>query len=345
VSNSQSATVSVFINKTATGATRPSFATKVDFPTGAGPIGVAIGDLNGDGRPDVAVVNYSSNTVSVLLNTTATGATTPSFATNVDFPTGLSPIRLGIGDLNGDGKPDLVVGNGGSTTVSVLLNTTATRAATPSFAVKVDFPTGPGPDSISLADLNGDGKLDLAVANSFLSNSVSVLLNATTTGATTPSFVATVDFPTAVQPTSVAIGDLNGDGKPDLAVAGGMSTTVSVLLNTTTTGATTPSFAAKVDFTTGAFPDTTGLLSDGVAIGDFNGDGKPDLAGANTGGVSVLANTTGTGATIPTFAAKVDYTTGSTPSSVAIGDFNSDGKLDLALTSDQAATVSVLLFE
>jgi hypothetical protein len=191
---------------------------------------VAIGDVNGDGEPDVVVANESDSTVSVLLNTTATGSNTPSFAAKVDFPTGTSPYSVAIADLNGDGKPDLAVANVGTSTVSVLLNTTATGATTPSFAAKVDFPTGAAPYAVAIDDLNGDGKPDLAIADEGAST-VSVLLSMTAAGATTPSFAAKLDFPTGTSPESVAIADVNGDGKPDLAIVDTSANTVSVLLS------------------------------------------------------------------------------------------------------------------
>src|SRR5437867_157192 len=180
-----------------------------------------------------------------------TGAAPPSFAAKQDFATGTTPQSVTVGDLNGDGKLDLAVANLNSTTVSVLLNTTAPGAATPSFAPKQDFATGAFPRSVTVGDLNGDGKLDLAVANSGVgASTVSVLLNTTAPGAATPNFAAKQDFATGTSPVSVTVGDVNLDGKLDLAVANLNSNTVSVLLNTTAPGAATPSFAAKQDLDT-----------------------------------------------------------------------------------------------
>jgi hypothetical protein len=217
-------------------------AAQTTFATGASPYSVATADMNGDGKPDLAIANYRSNSVSVLLNTTAPGATTPSYASQATFATGANPRSVSIGDLNGDGKPDLAIANFYSNSVSVLLSTTAPGATTPSYAAQATFATGTGPFSVSIGDVNGDGKPDLAIAN-FNSNSVSVLLNTTAPGATTPSYAAQATFATGSLPRSVSIGDLNGDGKPDLAIANFNSDSVSVLLNTTAPGATAPSYA------------------------------------------------------------------------------------------------------
>lgn len=283
-----------------------SFAAKVDFVANSNHTFIALGDVNGDGKADLAVTD-SGSIVSVLLNTTVMGAVTPTFAAARPFST-------------------------------VFLNTTVLGAVTPSFAAKVDFPTGSNPCSVVLGDINGgDSKPDLAVANR-ASNSVSILLNTTTVGSTTPNFAAKVDFSTGLSPFSVALSDMNGDGKPDLAVANSSSTTVSVLLNTTALGTPVPSFAAKSDFPTGS-------SSLGVAVADLNGDGKPDLAVADAGGnaLSVLINVTGLAAVTPSFASKVDFPTGIAPFAVAAGDLNGDGKLDLAVTNNTSNTVSVLL--
>jgi 6-phosphogluconolactonase (cycloisomerase 2 family) len=320
--------------------TTADIAAKVDFTTGTNPFSVAIGDLDGDGKPDLAVANYSSNTVSVYRNTSTSGLIAAgSFAAKVDFTTGTNPYSVAIGDLDGDGKPDLAVANLSSNTVSVYRNTsTSGLIAAGSFAAKVDFATGTNPYSVAIGDLDGDGKPDLAVANSG-SNTVSVFRNTSTSGLIAAgSFAAKVDFTTGSGPLSVAIGDLDGDGKPDLAVANYGSASVSVFRNTSSSGLIAAgSFAAKVDFTTGSFPRS-------VAIGDLDGDGKPDLAVANYGSntVSVLRNTSTSGLIAAgSFAAKVDFTTGTDPYSVAIGDLDGDGKPDLAVANLSSNTVSV----
>src|SRR2546426_310034 len=142
-----------------------SVGVRLDFATGSGPVSVAIGDLNGDGKPDLAVANINSATVSVLLGNGAGGV-----GAKPDFATAAGPISVAIGDLNGDGKPDLAVANASTTTVSVLLGNGAGG-----FGAKTDFPTGINPQSVAIGDLNGDGKPDLAAANG-ISSTVSVLL-------------------------------------------------------------------------------------------------------------------------------------------------------------------------
>jgi hypothetical protein len=330
-------TVSVLLNTTASGAAIPSFATQHTFTTGRGPASVTVADVNGDGKPDLIVANLNSNTVSVLLNTTAPGAATPSFATQKTFAVGGGPLAVAAADLNGDGKADLIVANGNDNTVSVLLNTTAPGAATPSFAAQKTFAVGSGPIAVATADLNGDGKSDLIVANGN-DNTVSVLLDTTAPGATTPSFATQQTFAVGFLPQSVTAADLNGDGKPDLIVANEGGNTVSVLLNVTAPGSATASFASQQAFGTGTEPIA-------VVAADVNGDGKPDLivANLNDDTASVLLNTTAPGAATPSFATQQIFATGTEPFSVVATSVNSDGKSDLVFANLGDDTVSVLL--
>ena len=306
-----------------------TFSAATPYPTGSViPSSVAIGDLNGDGRLDLAVTNYGSpsslvpaGTVSVFLGA---GGGTLAAATQYPTGTGLPGAQsVAIGDLNGDGRLDLAVANS-SSSISVLLGqagggflTLSPRALSPvnNFS------------SVALADLNGDAKLDLAVTNYGSSpgdpGTVLVLL-----GNGNGTFGSPTVYPTGTNSSSVAIGDLKGDGRLDLAVANAGSNTVSVLLGNGTGG-----FSA-------ATPYATGLGPDSVAIGDLNGDGRLDLAVANhdSNTVSVLLGNVGGG-----FQQQTQYPTGLGPSSVAIRDLNGDGKLDLAVANADSNNVTVLL--
>ncbi|MBI1769594.1 MAG: VCBS repeat-containing protein [Bacteroidetes bacterium] len=314
-----------------------SFSTAVDFSSGTNPYEATIGDIDGDGKSDLAVVNYNSNTLSIFRNTSASGSiTASSFATKIDFTTGTNPHNVLIADIDGDGKPDLVVTNAGSNSISVLRNqSTSGNITSGSLASKVDFATGTSPYLLVSGDFDGDGKSDIATCN-FNSSSISVLRNTSTSGSI--SFATKVDFATGTNPYGASVGDLDGDGKPDIAVAN-WANTLSVFRNTSTSGSiTSGSFAAKVDFTTGTQPS-------GVSIGDLDGDGKAEIATANgqSNSVSVFRNISTSGSiTASSFAAKVDFTTGTVPFDVAIGDLDGDGKPDLAVANYTGNTVSLL---
>jgi hypothetical protein len=341
VTNQVSGNVSVFRNVSSSGSiSGGSFSNRVDFPA-SWPHAVTIGDIDGDGKPDMIVTNFAGNTVSVFRNNSISGSiTTSSFDTKVDFPTGAGPYGVAIGDIDGDGKPDLVVLNYSDNTVSVYKNTSTTGIiSTGSFAARIDFSSGSGPTAISVGDLDGDNKPDLVVTNSGSGN-VSVFRNTSTPGSiTSGSFATRVDFTTGTNPYQVAICDVDGDGKPDLAVTNTGSNTISVFRNISTPGNfTTSSFATKVDFNSGSNPR-------GISFTDINGDGKPDLIVANQFiyTVSVFRNTSSPGLiNASSFAAMIDFPTGNGPYGVAISDIDGDGKPDLVLASSQANSITVL---
>ncbi len=288
-----------------------SFVTRAQLGTATNPYAVAIGDVNADGKPDLAVANLGSNTVSVFQGDGFGG-----FAVRSDFATGSAPISVVVEDLNGDGKRDLVTANNGSSSVSVLINNGAGGFA------RTDFAAGTEPHSVAIRDVNGDLKPDMAVAN-YAANTVSVRL-----GNGTGGFGARTDFATDAAPIWVEIEDVSSDGKPDLLVANNVGNTLSILL-----GNGAGSFGAKTDFLTGTHPHA-------IAIEDFNGDSKRDMAVTNNidGTFSVLLGN-GNG----TFGPKTDFATGASPYGIVTGDFSGDGEPDLAIANDAASTVSVLL--
>jgi len=281
-------------------------------------------------QPITVLVNgliaYSSAPFVVTFG--GSGIDANSFTTKMDFTTDTGPQSVASVDLDGDGKADLAIAN--FSTVSVLRNI-GTSAGTINYATKVDYATGTSSWSISAGDLDGDGKFDLAVANNN-SNTISVFRNTSTSR--TINFATKIDYNSGPGPASVAIGDLDGDGKADLAVANFEVQTVSVFKNMSASVGEI-NYATKVDYTVGLGPRT-------VSIGDLDGDDKAELVIANSASntVSILRNTSTSAGTI-NYTTKVDISTGTTPVSVAIGDLDGDGKADLAVTNVSSNTVSV----
>lgn len=244
-----------------------TFATRVDSAVGGSAQSVAVGDLDGDGKPDLAIVNSSAGTVSILRNLSTVG--TLAFSSRIIFSLGgtaIVPFTLAIGDIDGDGKLDVVTGNAQANTISVLRNTSTPGNI--SFADKADFNTGNFPTGTTLGDIDGDGKLDALVVDQLVK--LSVLRN--TSKIDTIRFAPKVDFTTGTTPNRIAVGDLDGDGKIEVAVSNNSSNTVSIFKNNSTSG--NISLATKVDLATGTAPFTN-------AIVDLTGDNIPDFAVVN----------------------------------------------------------------
>jgi hypothetical protein len=291
------------------------------------PAFVAVVDFDRDTRPDLAMANTGSGTVSTLL-----GNGDGTFQPARTFAAGAGVWSVAPGDVNGDGAPDVVAANNGADTVAVLLgNNDGTLQAARTFAA------GRGPTSVVIGDFDGDGRQDVAVGNerdgtSEGSNAISVLRGNGDGSFGTPQIVAigTITW-------SIAVGNFNGDGAPDLAAANTYSTTVSVLL-----GHGDGTFPAPLNLKVGQNPE-------GLERGDFNGDGRTDLVVANAGSDSIsvlLGNGNGT------FQSPLSFPAGAVPVFATVGDFNRDTRLDVVVanygadnyySATVASTVSVLL--
>jgi uncharacterized protein (DUF2141 family) len=279
-------------------------AAQAQYATGDYPVAVALGDLDGDGRLDVVTANQNARTLSVLRGTGG-----GNLASKVDFATAGTPVGIALLDLNGDGKLDIAapgISNIYYGTLGVLLGKGGGQLAD-----HVDYAVAAPPWAIAFGDVNGDGKLDLILASSAYGAHcwASVLL-----GKGDGTLAAEVVYPTKGCPSSVALADLNGDGKQDIVL--GSTDTVSVLL-----GRGDGTFPDQVDY-------PLRLASVSFALGDINGDGKLDVL---TGSRALLGSGDGT------FPWTLSYPDTGWP--VAFGDVNADGKLDLVTFSGPLVNV------
>lgn len=384
--------VSVNLNITSlTAGTGPAFASGQGVGAAFTPSGLALADADLDGRIDLFVAGLDGN-VRVFRNTTAPGSATVAFAAPVSLAVGGSSGALAAGDLDGDGRPDLVRANASANSISVLLNQ-GTTPGTISFSAPTLVPVGANVSDVLVADLNVDGRPDIAAAL-FTGNQFAVLRNLTPPGGTL-RLDAVVTRPVDGDALRLDAGDLNGDGMPDLAAALLDTGTVALARNSTAPDTASLSFTSRTGFAVNGKPyaldladfdldgrrdvlapsfetqigpsgqnvslrrNNTPIGSDGLglelvttvsmqigtvnpawpydALGvDINLDGRPDLVSANYGQRMVAFRTnaiTAPGSFGPaSFNAptSVDTASTGTPTKLASGDFNGDGKPDIA---------------
>jgi hypothetical protein len=319
------------------GAGDGTFATEAGgspFPAAANgdlPQAIAVADFNGDGNEDLAVPDWNVGKVTVLL-----GAGGGAFGAGVQYATGcITPNDVAVGDLNNDGNDDLAV----SCTGGVMVRLGAADGTLNTVPTGSPFSAGSGlASAVAIGDFDNDGKADLAVTNQGAGN-VTVRLGA---GDGTFATQATGSpFGIGPAPKSIAVGDFNADNNEDIAVGNYADPgTVSV----------------RLGFGNGTFnavplgsPYSTGPMPWGVGVGDFNSDGREDLAIANQGG---SANGFSGGITVRlgagdgTFTAEAagsPYRAGSTSRGIAVGDFNADGNGDLAMPNAGNGNVAIRL--
>jgi hypothetical protein len=292
----------------------PVFTTSPNVTVGNGPRSIAIGDFNNDGKQDLAIANSSPGTVSIRLGDGSGG-----FGGTTDIAVGTTPLSVAIGDFNGDGRQDFAVANTNSNTVSIRLGN-----GVGGFGGTTEISVGTNPQSLVIGDFNNDGKPDFAVANAG-SSTVSIRI-----GDGSGGFNGTGDINVSGSPRSIAIGDFNSDGNQDLASANFSSDTVSIRMGNGSGG-----FTGTTEVGVGG----SALNPNALAIGDFNNDGKQDIAVGkfNSGGLAIRLGD-GTGG----FAGATNINVGSV-AFLAVGDINNDGNQDIIASSNSTGGASICL--
>jgi hypothetical protein len=294
-----------------------AFNARITLPSGS--FGLATADINGDGKLDVISANQDTRTLSIFTNN---GAGALTLSTNIAFDDPFLVRAVSAGDMNGDGKVDLVVGSGNS--FAVLTNNGTGRFYPGNF-----FTGGGGSiTTIVIADLNRDGRLDLATANS-TGNSLSVFTNNGAGG-----FPLAVNLSIGGGPQGIAVADVNNDGQPDLICPiGDIGGKLMIYTNN-----------GSGSFTVNSPGTAFGSSIFGVAAKDLNGDGKVDLALVDNNRDAVIVTNDGNGL----FFLASKPVVFRAPTAVAIADVNNDGKPDVLTiggdaTSPAPGAVSVLI--
>jgi FG-GAP-like repeat len=299
------------------------------FPAGHNPNDLAVGDFNRDGRLDLAIANHETQHLTVLLGD-GRGALAPAPSSPVSVVVRPHVHGVATGDFNGDGNLDLVTDSWAEDRLVVVFGDGKGRFGTPGTYVAV----GKHPyQRIRVADLNGDGKADIVSPN-LEGDNVTILLGDGKGGFQQPQ---SSPFPCGDSPFNVAVGDLNADGKPDLATVNSPSSTSD---RSGKDGLTILIGDGLGAFTTmPGSPFVTGRLPNIPAIGDVNGDGVDDVAVSSPDADNITVFTMSREGSI---ASRATISVRGHPKGLAIRDLNGDGKAEIVITNNARDSVTVI---
>lgn len=318
--------VSIFANVSTTGSL--ALASPVMLFTGVNPFEACAGDLNGDGKPELIVTNRQTATFAVYVNTSTVGAI--SFLPKVVFAAPYLPEFITVNDVDGDGKPDVIVDEMAAGKIAVYPNTCTGNVISFGQPLQMGIVSASAMTQSFVRDMDGDGKVDIVAANHGTGD-LNIWLNTSSPGNLSVDSVYLL--PVSSAPTLVSAVDLDNDGKLDIAV--GRNGALSLFRNTSSIGSL--SFGAQQDFNTFTQHPVY------IVPGDINGDGKTDLSvtfNVNPTWVGVYQNISSSSIALD---APVNFTT--SPGlflGAAAGDIDGDGKPELVLSEQFGKYVTIL---